>query len=140
MLTLILLVLQLHSLTGYPLNNERSFTIDYEHNTFLKDGKPFRYISGSMHYFRTPHQLWEDRFYKAKMSGLNVIQTYVAWNMHEMFENVYHFENDLDIVSYIRLAQQYNLMILLRPGPYIDSEWEYGGFPYWMSSKVGKLI
>uniref|UniRef100_A0A7M5WZQ4 Beta-galactosidase n=2 Tax=Clytia hemisphaerica TaxID=252671 RepID=A0A7M5WZQ4_9CNID len=131
---------KLHSLTGYPLNNERSFTIDYEHNTFLKDGKPFRYISGSMHYFRTPHQLWEDRFYKAKMAGLNVIQTYVAWNMHEMFEDVYHFENDLDIVSYIKLAQQYDLMILLRPGPYIDSEWEYGGFPYWMNNKVGKLI
>ena len=52
-----------------------SFTIDYESNTFLKDGKPFRYISGSMHYFRIPHQLWEDRLYKAKMAGLNTIQT-----------------------------------------------------------------
>ena len=52
-----------------------SFTIDYEKNTFLKDGEPFRYISGSMHYFRIPYQLWEDRLYKAKMIGLNTIQT-----------------------------------------------------------------
>ena len=57
-----------------------------------------------------------------------------------MFEDVYHFENDLDLVSYIKMAQQYDLLVLLRPGPYIDSEWEYGGFPYWMSNKVGKLV
>ena len=56
-----------------------SFTIDYESNTFLKDGKPFRYISGSMHYFRIPYQLWEDRLYKAKMAGLNTIQTLVKF-------------------------------------------------------------
>ena len=52
-----------------------SFSIDYDHDTFLKDGKPFRYISGGMHYFRIPYQLWEDRLHKAKMMGLNTIQT-----------------------------------------------------------------
>ena len=62
-------------LLALPTTTSRSFSVDYEKNTFLKDGKPFRYISGSMHYFRIPYQLWEDRIYKAKMAGLNTIQT-----------------------------------------------------------------
>ena len=61
--------------SALPATTSRSFSVDYEKNTFLKDGKPFRYISGSMHYFRIPYQLWEDRIYKAKMAGLNTIQT-----------------------------------------------------------------
>ena len=62
------------SLASSVLPQAPSFTIDFNDNTFLKDGKPFRYISGSMHYFRIPHQLWGDRLYKAKMAGLNTIQ------------------------------------------------------------------
>lgn len=54
---------------------KRSFTVDYEANEFLKDGKPFRYISGSLHYFKIPPELWRDRLQKAKFAGLNAIQT-----------------------------------------------------------------
>jgi hypothetical protein len=40
---------------------KRTFQIDYENDRFLKDGMPFRYISGSIHYFRIPAELWKDR-------------------------------------------------------------------------------
>lgn len=53
----------------------RSFIVDYENNVFLKDGKPFRYISGSIHYFRVPRTYWYDRLLKMKAAGLNVVQT-----------------------------------------------------------------
>mgnify|MGYP001799184461 CR=1 FL=1 len=52
----------------------RSFTIDYERNVFLKDGEPFRYISGSIHYARVPRYYWKDRLSKMKAAGLNTIQ------------------------------------------------------------------
>ena len=55
----------------------RSFTIDYEKNCFLKDGEPFRYISGGMHYFRVPDFYWGDRLKKLRAAGLNAVQTYV---------------------------------------------------------------
>ena len=55
--------------------NGRSFTIDYENNQFLKDGKPFRYVSGAMHYFRVPRQYWEDRMIKMRAAGLNALET-----------------------------------------------------------------
>lgn len=52
----------------------RSFQLDYEHNCFLKDGAPFRYISGSIHYARVPRPAWRDRLLKMYMSGLNAVQ------------------------------------------------------------------
>ena len=62
-------------LSGVHLSFPRSFTIDWENDVFLKDGKPFRYISGSFHYFRVPKPYWEDRLKKMKSAGLNTLQT-----------------------------------------------------------------
>ena len=44
----------------------RTFDIDYEANTFRMDGQPFRYVSGSLHYFRVPRELWRDRMRKSR--------------------------------------------------------------------------
>lgn len=54
--------------------SRRTFELDYSRDRFLKDGRPFRYISGSIHYFRIPRFYWEDRLLKMKMAGLNAIQ------------------------------------------------------------------
>lgn len=56
------------------VSGERSFSIDYKNNRFLKDGKPFQYISGSIHYSRVPRYYWKDRLVKMYMTGLNAIQ------------------------------------------------------------------
>ena len=76
--------LLLGSALGLHNATQRTFQIDYHHNCFLKDGQPFRYISGSIHYFRVPRFNWKDRLLKMKMAGLNAIQTYAAWNFHEL--------------------------------------------------------
>lgn len=59
------------------LNNisNRTFVIDYKRNEFLKDGEVFRYVSGAIHYFRVPTELWRDRLQKIKFGGLNVVET-----------------------------------------------------------------
>lgn len=54
--------------------SERSFQLDYDHNCFRKDGAPFRYISGSIHYARVPRPAWRDRLLKMYMSGLSAVQ------------------------------------------------------------------
>jgi beta-galactosidase len=63
----------------------RSFYIDYDKNTFVKDGKPFRYISGSIHSYRVPYELWEDRLSKMYAAGLNAIQMYFLLLMIRMY-------------------------------------------------------
>lgn len=60
---------------SFQADDQTSFTIDYENNQFLLDGKPFRYVSGSFHYFRTPRQNWRDRLRKMRAAGLNAVST-----------------------------------------------------------------
>jgi hypothetical protein len=52
----------------------RTFTIDTDNQKFYKDGEPFTYIAGSMHYARVPPYYWKDRLMKMKAAGLNAVQ------------------------------------------------------------------
>lgn len=119
---------------------ERSFSIDYNNNCFLKDGKPFQYISGSIHYSRIPRAYWKDRLLKMYMTGLNAIQVYVPWNFHESVQGIYNFSGDRDLVHFLELANQTGLLVILRPGPYICAEWEMGGLPAWLLQKPNIIL
>jgi beta-galactosidase len=99
---------------------------------FLLDGKPFRIISGEMHYARIPREYWRDRLRMAKAMGLNAVTTYVFWNAHEPRPGIYDFSGNLDVAEFVREAQQEGLYVILRPGPYSCAEWEFGGFPAWL--------
>ena len=41
--------------------------------------------------------------------GLNAVQTYVAWNLHEPQKGVFNFEGIADIERWINLAEKYGL-------------------------------
>ena len=109
---------------------QHSFT--FRGRDFLLDGKPFQVISGEMHYARIPRASWRDRLKKARAMGLNAITTYVFWDLHEPRPGVYDFSGQLDIAEFIREAQQEGLYVILRPGPYVCSEWDLGGLPPWL--------
>ncbi|XP_074844316.1 beta-galactosidase isoform X2 [Carettochelys insculpta] len=119
---------------------QRTFGIDYDKNYFLKDRKPFRYISGSIHYSRVPRYYWKDRLLKMKMAGLDAIQTYVPWNYHEFKPGVYNFFNDRDIEYFLQLANEIGLLVILRAGPYICAEWDMGGLPAWLLEKESIVL
>ncbi|KAK2090176.1 Beta-galactosidase [Saguinus oedipus] len=116
------------------------FEIDYSRDRFFKDGQPFRYISGSIHYSRVPRFYWKDRLLKMKMAGLNTIQTYVPWNFHEPYPGQYQFSEEHDVEYFLRLAHELGLLVILRPGPYICAEWEMGGLPAWLLEKESILL
>ena len=103
-------------------------------NQFVKDGKPVKIISGAVHYFRNMPDTWSDIFKKMKAMGLNCVETYCAWNMHEKKSGEFDFSNNLDIASFIKIAAEEGLMVIVRPGPYICAEWEFGGLPWWIQT------
>ena len=74
--------------------NIRNFTIDRQNGRFIKDGGPFRYISGSLHYFRIPRAYWKDRMRKVRAAGFNTLQTYVEWSFHEKHYKEYNFKGN----------------------------------------------
>ncbi|MFJ3921461.1 glycoside hydrolase family 35 protein [Streptomyces sp. NPDC090022] len=99
---------------------------------FLLDDHPFRIISGGLHYFRVHPQQWADRLDKARLLGLNTIETYVPWNLHAPRPGEFRMDAGLDLPRFLTLAAEAGLHVLLRPGPYICAEWEGGGLPAWL--------
>lgn len=138
--TLVVLNCACLCVSGNLASGERSFSIDYKNNCFLKDDKPFQYISGSIHYSRIPRYYWKDRLLKMYMTGLNAIQVYVPWNFHERVQGAYNFTGDRDLEHFLNLANQTGLMVILRPGPYICAEWEMGGLPAWLLQKPNIIL
>lgn len=107
---------------------------------FCKDGKPIKLISGAVHYFRNLPETWPDIFEKLRAMGCNCVETYCAWNMHEPKPGTFDFTGRLDIVRFIKEAEKTGLMVIVRPGPYICAEWEFGGLPWWIQREDGLEI
>src|SRR5215472_15761588 len=119
---------------------EAAHTFGWRGEQFQLDGKPFQIISGDMHYARVPRQYWRDRMRKMKAMGLNTLTTYVFWNLHEPKPGRFDFTGNLNIAAYVRIAQEEGLWVIVRPGPYICSEWEFGGLPAWLLSTPGMKV
>ncbi|MBQ3018366.1 MAG: beta-galactosidase [Clostridia bacterium] len=101
---------------------------------FLLNGEPIKLISGAVHYFRNMKCTWRDIFKKMKAMGLNCVETYCAWNMHEKKMDEFDFSDNLDISEFIKIAGEEGLLAIVRPGPYICAEWEFGGLPWWLQT------
>lgn len=109
--------------------------ITYDSKSFLIDNKRIWIVDAEVHYFRFPKSEWRQVLLRAKRAGLNTISTYVPWNFHEMEEGVVDFEGDKDLGSFIDLIGEMGMYAMLRPGPYICSEWDGGGLPAWLCAK-----
>ena len=96
------------------------------------DGETFRLFSGAMHYFRTLQPQWEDRLGKLKAMGLNCIETYVAWNLHQPTPDTFVYDGLADLPGFIEAVAAQGMHMIVRPGPYVCAEWEFGGLPSWL--------
>ncbi|XP_027909643.1 beta-galactosidase 8-like [Vigna unguiculata] len=76
--------------------------------------------------------MWPDIIQKSKYGGLDVIETYVFWNLHEPVQGQYNFEGSADLVKFVKTVAAAGLYVHLRIGPYACAEWNYGGFPLWL--------
>ena len=104
---------------------------------FLLDGRPFRILSGALHYFRVHPDSWADRIEKARLMGLNTIETYVPWNAHSPRPGTFDTAGMLDLERFLREVAAAGLYAIVRPGPYICAEWDNGGLPAWLFREPG---
>ncbi len=106
--------------------------LEIKNKKFYMNDEEFHIYSGAMHYFRIPEEYWEDRLLKLKAAGLNTVETYVPWNFHEPKKGQFNFEGMLNIERFIKTAQDLGIYVIVRPGPYICAEWDFGGLPAWL--------
>ncbi|MFF9210007.1 MULTISPECIES: glycoside hydrolase family 35 protein [unclassified Streptomyces] len=111
--------------------------LTYADGTLLRDGRPHRVLSGSLHYFRVHPGQWADRLDRLAALGLNTVDTYVPWNFHERTPGEVRFDGWRDVARFLRLAQERGLDAIVRPGPYICAEWDNGGLPAWLTGLPG---
>lgn len=112
------------------------FTVGTDH--FRLDGKPVRLLSGALHYVRVHEEQWEHRLAMLAAMGLNCVETYVPWNLHEEREGAYRDVGALG--RFLDAVQRAGLWAIVRPGPYICAEWENGGLPVWVTGRFGRRV
>lgn len=108
-------------------------TFGFEGRGFVLDGQPFQMISGELHPARIPAEYWQHRIRMAKAMGCNTISAYIFWNHHEVEEGRFDFTTwNRDLARFATLVQQEGMWLILRPGPYVCAEWDFGGLPSYL--------
>jgi hypothetical protein len=106
----------------------RSLIIDDERKLIL---------SGAVHYPRSTPEMWPQILRESKRAGLTCIDTYVVWEAHEPEEGRFDFSGRYDLGRFLDLCQNEGLFVILRIGPYVCAEWNFGGLPWWLITKKG---
>ena len=111
--------------------------ITYDGRSLIINGKRELIVSGAIHYPRSTPAMWPRLLRESRKAGLNCIETYVFWGRHERQEGQYDFTGRLDLRRFIKLCQAEGLYVILRIGPYICAETNFGGLPWWLVTKPG---
>jgi beta-galactosidase len=109
--------------------------LSYNNSFLTRNDKPWYPIFGEMHYSRTDEKEWEESILKMKSGGIDVLSTYVIWNLHEETENAFEWSGNKDLQKFLTLCQKHKMKVWLRIGPWSHAEIRYGGFPDWLINK-----
>ncbi|KAJ2839576.1 hypothetical protein J3B01_000553 [Coemansia erecta] len=130
---LTLLLLMMSAVAGQRAVPGDPYTVGQSPRGLVIDGQPRVLTTGAIHYPRSAPAMWDSLMKKAKLGGLNTIDTYVFWNMHEPSKGDYDFYTDrANLPLFLQTARENGLFVVLRVGPYVCAEWNYGGFPQWL--------
>lgn len=118
-----------------PKGDEIGFT-----NYYMQlNGIPYFGICGEFHYSRYPYGEWETEIRKMKISGVNIVATYIFWNHHEENEGVYDWTGNLNLKRFVELCGECGLYVILRVGPFCHGEVRNGGLPDWLFGRTFDL-
>jgi beta-galactosidase len=119
-----------HAQTAKPAH-----TFSIGDKDFIIDGKPTIIRCGEIHSARVPREYWRHRLQAMRAMGMNTVCAYLFWNFHEFKQGTYDWSGQADVAEFCRIAQEENLWVILRPGPYACAEWDGGGLPWWLLKK-----
>lgn len=110
-------------------------SIDVNNYYLSFNKKPFIPVTGEFHFSRYPNQYWEEAILKMKAGGIDIVATYVFWNMHEELEGQFDWSGDNNLRKFIELCAANQVKVVLRIGPFCHGEIRNGGLPDWLLGK-----
>jgi beta-galactosidase len=103
--------------------------IEIKSEGMLIDAKPFPLICGSVQSWRLDPDKWAEILDKVQGLGFDCIEVYVPWGVHEQADGSHDFSGSRDIGSFLDLAHQRGLKVIVRPGPHANAEITGFGYP-----------
>ncbi|QRW12333.1 glycoside hydrolase family 35 protein [Ceratobasidium sp. AG-Ba] len=92
-------------------------------------------FSGEFHPWRLPSiPLWQDILEKMKAGGFNAVSIYTHWGITEGKRGVLNFEGHRSITKFLDIAKEVGILVIVRPGPYINAETTGGGLASWTTN------
>ncbi|WP_031236245.1 beta-galactosidase [Asticcacaulis sp. AC460] len=108
--------------------------ITWDKHSLMIDGERTMVWAGEFHPFRLPSpSLWRDVLQKMKASGFNTVALYMDWGYHSSMPGQYDFSGVRDIERAIEMAEELDMYVIIRPGPYVNAELTMGGFPGYLA-------
>ncbi|XP_057492737.1 beta-galactosidase 10 [Actinidia eriantha] len=114
--------------------------VTYDRRSLIINGQRKLLISASIHYPRSVPAMWPGLVQTAKEGGVDVIESYVFWNGHERSLGNYYFGGRYDLVKFVKIVQQAGMYMILRIGPFVAAEWNFGGIPVWLHYVPGTVF
>jgi Glycosyl hydrolases family 35 len=94
----------------------------------VKD-EPKALYGGAVHYWRLDREKWSPILEEVKRMGFTTVSIYIPWEVHEVARGEFTFERSRDINAFLTLIEEKDLDIVVRPGPQINSELTWFGYP-----------
>ena len=120
----------------------KAYNVTYDSRSFIIDGKRSLLLGGAVHYPRIEPQRWHSVLQQMRDAGMNHVQIYTFWNLHEpAFDGITHsydFHSPRsNLRSFLKAAQDVGIFVNVRVGPYVCAEWNLGGLPLWLTRVPG---
>ncbi|MFZ5817942.1 MAG: beta-galactosidase [Bacillota bacterium] len=107
------------------------------------DGAPTFQLTADYPYYRDQPEQWPLKLQRLQELGIETISFYTPWRHHEV-DGRLDFTGETapnrDVVGFIRLLHQMGLRAILKPGPFIHAEVDFGGLPDRLDSRQNPQV
>ncbi|WP_372593847.1 beta-galactosidase [Actinotalea sp.] len=106
--------------------------VTIENSALTLNGEATSLYGGAVHYWRLERDRWDGILESVKRMGFTMISIYIPWEAHEIEKGRFDFgeinpSNDID--AFLTLCESKGFKIVVRPGPQINSELTWFGYP-----------
>lgn len=109
-------------------------------NKFSIGRETYQPFAAELHYFRIEKRYWSICFERIKRAGFRIIATAVPWNVHQGDDKHFDFSGfddpKNDLIVFLELAREFGFKVILRPGPWVAGQLEYGGLPKYLFNDI----